>query len=60
MSKVIVVLADGETWTEATGCSICIVSDESFDELVAGADANDVDHELEIELKTYENVQGLG
>jgi hypothetical protein len=34
--KAIVVLADGDTYTELSGCSICVITDEDAEKLADG------------------------
>lgn len=52
--RTIVVLADGDTWTEAEGCSICVVTDEDVDALMSGEfDVGDVMPIVEIGLKEF-------
>ena len=47
----IVVLNDGETFTDVAGCSICIIPRKQYDEAIsAGADARDFEPVVEIGL----------
>jgi hypothetical protein len=53
MSKfvTIVVLNDGETFTDVTGCSICIIPLEDYERVVQeGGDAKDFNPIVEISL----------
>lgn len=40
--KTIVVLNDGETWTDANGCSITVVSETQLDALMSGVKPKDL------------------
>jgi hypothetical protein len=47
----IVVLADGETWTTLSGCSILVINDKQFDDLCNDRiDANDLKPIAEVGL----------
>lgn len=53
-TKTIIVLSDGETWSEIYGCSICVITEEQFDDLCADRiGAQDFTPLAEIGLKHY-------
>lgn len=46
----IIVLSDGETWTTIDGCSICVVDDDTMEELKEGYKPRWVNTLVEIAL----------
>jgi hypothetical protein len=49
----ILVLNDGETFTDIDGCTIMVVPKDQFDDvLYSGGDASDLSSLVEIELRT--------
>ena len=53
-TRTIIVLSDEETWNEIDGCSICIVTEEQFNELADDRiDVRDLTPLAEIGLKHY-------
>jgi len=54
----IVVLNDGETFTDIAGCSICIIPRRQYDEVVAtGGDAMDFEPVVEIGLDSIGGIR---
>jgi len=51
MSHIIVVLDDGETFSDIRGTSICVISDESMKLLCEGHSLKDIDPMFEVGLK---------
>jgi len=53
-TRTIIVLSDGETWNEIDGCSICMITEEQFDDLSDDRiDVQDLTPLAEIGLKHY-------
>ena len=53
----IIVLSDGETWNTIAGCSICVISDEDFNDLCHDrVDAKDINPIAEIGLDSIGGV----
>jgi bifunctional pyridoxal-dependent enzyme with beta-cystathionase and maltose regulon repressor activities len=52
----ILVLSDGQTWNTIGGCSICVISDEDFNDLCEDRiDAKDIHPIAEIGLDSIAN-----
>ena len=52
----IVVLNDGETFTDVTGCSICIIPLEDYERVIQeGGDAKDFNPVVELQLESVIN-----
>jgi hypothetical protein len=56
----IVVLNDGETFTDIRGCSICVVPEEQYNSVVdSGGDAKDFEPIVEIGLESIGGLSGM-
>lgn len=53
----IVVLNDGETWTTANGCCICMITDEQLEDLMQGSDPSHIKPVAEVSLRTWFEVE---
>tara|TARA_R100000734_G_C3285511_1_gene78304 strand:- start:511 stop:678 length:168 start_codon:yes stop_codon:yes gene_type:complete len=51
----IIVLNDGETWSDVSGCSLCMITPEQYDRLCKGEEPSDIDPVTEIYLKEMTN-----